>query len=66
MPIERLMKNRPTDNLPAHPRALRARPLTLAEVLRLRDGIELNRSLKPDPRRTLSHPALRVPLFSLN
>ncbi len=60
------MKNRPTDNLPPHPQALRARPLTLTEVLRLRDGLELNRNLLPDARRPLSHPALRVPLFSLN
>ena len=60
------MRNRPTYNPPSHPEALRARPLTLAEVLRLRDGLEPSRNLTQDNGRPVSHPALRVPLFSLN
>lgn len=44
--------------------AIKARPLTLREVLRLRDGLGLARDLQPTRAGRL--PALRGPMFSLN
>ena len=42
------------------------RPLTLREVLRLRDGLERKRDLHPARHGRLRLPAPLAPLFSLN